>query len=182
MIIACRDIKKAEQAKQDIINQVKHAKIIVKKLDLMSFESVKKFAQEINNQYDSIDILVNNAGVMMCPKDKTIDGHEIQFQTNYLSHFLLTHLLIDKLKKSKYQPKIINVSSIAYFGGRINFDDLNYDKNYDKNKAYYQSKLAQILYTKELAKRLRNSNIKVYVLHPGEKLINRNNLIIKVFF
>ena len=118
----------------------------------------------------------------MCPKDKTIDGHEIQFQTNYLSHFLLTHLLIDKLKKSKYQPKIINVSSIAYFGGRINFDDLNYDKNYDKNKAYYQSKLAQILYTKELAKRLRNSNIKVYVLHPGEKLINRNNLIIKVFF
>ena len=168
VIIACRDIIKGEKAKQELISQVKHAKILVKKLDLTSIESIKKFAQEVNLQFESIDILINNAGVMMCPKELTTDGFEVQFQSNYLGHFLLTLLLIDKMKKSKYQPRIINVSSIAHLGGIINFDDLNCDRNYCPKKAYHQSKLAQILFTKELANQLKDSKIKTYSLHPGK--------------
>ena len=145
-----------------------------KQLDLASFESIRKFADEINNE-EVIDILVNNAGLAFTTPQKTQDGFEIQFGVNHLGHFLLTLLLLDKLKQSKSIARIINISSGMYSQGEINFDDINSEKNYDAMKAYAQSKLANILFTRELAKRMKGTNIRVYAVHPGKLIINDFN-------
>ena len=150
----------------------RNGKVVFKQLDLASFESIRKFADEINNEEEAIDILVNNAGLAFITQQKTQDGFEMQFGVNHLGHFLLTLLLFDKLKQSKSIARIINVSSGAYFKGKINFDDINSEKNYHPIKVYSQSKLANVLFTRELAKRIKGTNIRVYALHPGEIIIN----------
>ena len=150
--------------------QVKNnGKVDFKKLDLASFESIRKFADEINNEEVTIDILVNNAGVFGSSKDsRTKDGFEMHFGVNHLGHFLLTLLLIEKLKLTK-SSRIINVASIAYAMGQIQFDDINSEKYFDATISYGTSKLANILFTRELAKRLQGTNITVYAVHPGIK-------------
>ncbi|XP_026853676.1 retinol dehydrogenase 12 isoform X3 [Electrophorus electricus] len=105
-------------------------------------------------------------GIMMCPKWKTEDGFEMQFGVNHLGHFLLTNLLLDKLKKSA-PSRIVNVSSCAHEKGQIYFDDINLDKDYDPLKSYQQSKLANVLFSRELAARLKGTGVCVYSLHPG---------------
>lgn len=113
-----------------------------------------------------LDILINNAGVMALPKSLTKDGFETQLGVNHLGHFLLTNLLLDILKKSA-PSRIVNVSSMAYKYGEINRDDLNSEKSYNKYKAYSQSKLANVLFTEELAKRLKETGVTANALHPG---------------
>ncbi|XP_043082350.1 retinol dehydrogenase 12 isoform X3 [Puntigrus tetrazona] len=113
-----------------------------------------------------VDILINNAGIMMCPYSKTADGFEMQFGVNHLGHFLLTYLLLDLLKKSS-PSRIINVASVAHTWGSIHLDDINSEKGYSPRRAYGQSKLANILCTRSLAKRLQGSGVTVYSLHPG---------------
>ncbi|XP_045557901.1 retinol dehydrogenase 12-like [Salmo salar] len=108
-----------------------------------------------------LNILINNAGFMVCLYEKTGDGFEMQIGVNHMGHFLLTHLLIDLIKRS------INVSSLAHFWGTINLDDINSEKGYDKKNAYSQSKLANILFTSSLAKSLQGSAVTAYSLHPG---------------
>ena len=98
---------------------------------------------------------------------RTKEGFEMHFGVNHLGHFLLTMLLLDKLKQAKSIARIINVSSSLYFAGTIQFDDINMDHNFDKTRAYGQSKLANILFTRELAKRTKGTNIRAYSLHPG---------------
>ena len=105
---------------------------------------------------------------MACPKMKTKDGFEMQFGTNHLGHFLLTNLLMPLIKKAAPGARIVNVSSMAHMQGRMNFDDINYDNTpYDRFTAYAQSKLANILFTKELARKGEGSGVTCYALHPG---------------
>ncbi len=174
VIILCRSMERAEAALKDIKSASGNNNVEVEQLDLSSFKSIRQCAAILQDKLDKIDILINNAGVMLCPKDwKTEDGFEMQFGTNHLGHFLLTELLLPLVKKSAasgFHPRIINVSSMghAFAKDGINFDDLNFEvKRDDEWKVYGHSKLANILHAKELARRLENTGISVYSLHPG---------------
>lgn len=117
-------------------------------------------------------MLINNAGIYQCPYTKTEDGFEMQFGVNHLGHFLLTHLLLDLLKRSA-PSRVVVVSSKLYKSGHINFEDLHSEQSYDKASAYSRSKLANLLFTCELARRLEGSGVTVNALTPG---IVRTNL------
>ncbi|XP_048472491.1 retinol dehydrogenase 12-like isoform X2 [Rhincodon typus] len=164
--MACRDTEKGEAAAKEITEETGNGYIVVKKLDLADTKSIREFAKQINEEYQHLNILINNAGVMMCPYSKTVDGFELQFGINHLGHFLLTFLLIDLVKQST-PSRIINVSSTAHTMGSINFDDLNSEKSYNSVKAYAQSKLANIMFTRELARKLEGTGVSVFTLHPG---------------
>ena len=164
--MACRDKVKCEEARQEIIKATGNLNVFNRSLDLSSLDSVRRFVAEFLKEEPRLDVLINNAGVMMCPKMLTKDGFEMQLGTNHLGHFLLTNLLLDTLKKSA-PSRIINVSSLAHIGGKLNKEDLNYDKHYVDVMAYCQSKLANVLFTRELAKRLKGTGVTANSLHPG---------------
>uniref|UniRef100_A0A673BIP5 Si:ch211-107o10.3 n=1 Tax=Sphaeramia orbicularis TaxID=375764 RepID=A0A673BIP5_9TELE len=166
VILACRDTTKGHAAADDIRHRTGNGNVQVKKLDLASLQSVRALAKDIQENEQHLDILINNAGIMMCPKWKTEDGFEMQFGVNHLGHFLLTVCLLDLLKKSA-PSRIVIVSSIAHKHGRIHFDDINLDKDYKSDKSYSQSKLANVLFCRELAARLQGTGVNVYCLHPG---------------
>ncbi|KAK7104588.1 retinol dehydrogenase 13-like [Littorina saxatilis] len=166
VILACRDLKRAEKAREEIVSETGNENVVVKQLDLASMASIRQFAKDVVATEPRVDILINNAGIMWCPKMLTEDGFEMQLGVNHMGHFLLTMLLLDKLKASA-PSRIINVSSLAHVRGQINFDDLNSDKSYSAHMAYGQSKLANVLFTRELAKRLENTGVTVNSLHPG---------------
>lgn len=113
-----------------------------------------------------MDLLINNAGVMRCPRTLSTDGIELQLATNHLGHFLLTHLLLDKLKSSA-PSRVVTVSSVAHLRGSINFADLNSEQSYDPAVAYDQSKLANVLFTKKLARELQGTDVICSAVHPG---------------
>lgn len=165
IILACRDRKKGEDSADKIRKISKNTNVIFKHLDLASFSSVTQFARMILTTETRLDVLINNAGLMASPLWRSEDGYEMQLAVNYLGHFLLTNLLVNLLKKS--QGKIINLTSYMYKMGRINFHDLNSEKSYDPWKAYYQSKLANVLFTRELSKRLESFQVTVNAVHPG---------------
>ncbi|XP_026726342.1 retinol dehydrogenase 13-like [Trichoplusia ni] len=174
VIMACRSLDKAEAAKSDIEKKCKDlpdtGNIVVEKCDLSSLNSVREFAKKVLDTEPQINILVNNAGVMMCPKGETEDGFETQFGTNHLAHFLLTLLLLPRIRNST-PARIVTVSSAAHTRYGINFDDLNYKKrSYSAAEAYSQSKIANVLFSQELAARLKEHGIEginTYSLHPG---------------
>ncbi|RUS72780.1 hypothetical protein EGW08_019457 [Elysia chlorotica] len=167
IIMACRDMERCEAAASKIKDIVNSNNVICKKLDLSSFESIRAFCDEFNRTEARLDILINNAGVMMCPRMLTKDGLEMQLGTNHFGHFLLTNLLLDKLKASR-PSRIVAVSSRAHTRTQgINFDDINSEKSYEKMTAYSQSKLANILHVKELTRRLEGTGVTAYALHPG---------------
>lgn len=169
IIMACRNREKAEAAKLKIMEETdcKAELLVVKELDLSSLESVRTFAADINENEQKIDILLNNAGVMMCPKMATKDGFELQFGTNHLGHFLLTNLLLD-LVKAAAPSRIVNVASLAHeHSGPLVWDDLNSDKNYSPWPVYCKSKLANVLFTRELTRRLEGTGVTANSLHPG---------------
>ncbi|KAI8511302.1 hypothetical protein Bbelb_104020 [Branchiostoma belcheri] len=175
VIMACRDLTRAEAAASEIRQETGNENVVVEKLDLASLASVREFATKINEQEGQLDILINNAGIMFCPQWKTADGFEMQFGTNHLGHFLLTNLLLDKIKASA-PSRIVVVASLAHESGRMNFDDVNMTNNYSTSKAYSQSKLANILFARELARRLEGTKVIVNSLHPGiiETELQRN--------
>uniref|UniRef100_A0A8K9UP47 Retinol dehydrogenase 12 n=1 Tax=Oncorhynchus mykiss TaxID=8022 RepID=A0A8K9UP47_ONCMY len=155
IIMACRDMEKAEGALKEVIEGSGSQNVVIKKLDLSDTKSIRQFAETINKgERRQLNILINNAGVMVCPHGKTADGFEMQIGVNHMGHFLLTHLLVDLIKRST-PARIINVSSMAHSWGTINLDDINSEKGYDKKKAYSQSKLANVLFTRSLAKKLQ---------------------------
>ncbi|XP_055715674.1 retinol dehydrogenase 12-like [Phlebotomus papatasi] len=164
--LACRDQKRCEEARQDIIEQTGNTKIYNRHLDLNSLKSVRDFAAQFSKEEKHLDVLINNAGVFFLPHSITKDGCETTLQVNHISHFLLTHLLLEHLKKAP-QGRIVNVSSLLYGRAKIDEDDLHLKKSFGKYKAYANSKLAQILTTQRLAKELEGTNITVYSLHPG---------------
>ncbi|XP_026093379.1 retinol dehydrogenase 12 [Carassius auratus] len=166
VIMACRDLEKAEEARKELMEDSGNQNIVANRLDLSDTKSIREFAELINKEEKQVNILINNAGIMMCPYSKTADGFEMQFGVNHLGHFLLTYLLLDLLKKSA-PSRIINVASVAHTWGSIHLDDINSEKGYSPRRAYGQSKLANILCTRSLAKRLQGSGVTVYSLHPG---------------
>ncbi|XP_074489088.1 retinol dehydrogenase 13-like [Sebastes fasciatus] len=166
VILACRDMDRANKAAEEVRRRTGNYNIIVKKLDLASLQSVRQLAKDILASEERLDVLINNAGIMSCPKWQTEDGFEMQFGVNHLGHFLLTNCLLDLLKKSS-PSRVVNVSSLAHERGQIYFDDIHQEKDYRPWKSYFQSKLANVLFTKELANRLQGSGVTTYSLHPG---------------
>ncbi|XP_029952163.1 retinol dehydrogenase 13-like [Salarias fasciatus] len=166
VILACRDMDRANKAAEDVKKRSGNDNVIVKMLDLASLQSVREMAKDILASEERLDVLINNAGIMSCPQWKTEDGFEMQFGVNHLGHFLLTNCLLDLLKKSA-PSRIVNVSSLAHERGQIYFDDINQEKDYKPRKSYAQSKLANVLFTRELAKKLQGTGVTTYSLHPG---------------
>ncbi|XP_075452548.1 retinol dehydrogenase 13 isoform X2 [Ascaphus truei] len=167
IIMACRDMGKCEAAAREIRGSTLNHSVFASHLDLASTKSIKEFAKKILDEEEHVDILINNAAVMRCPHWKTEDDFEMQFGVNHLGHFLLTNLLLEKMKNSG-DSRIINVSSLAHIVGDIDLDDLNWEKKkYNTKAAYCQSKLANVLFTNELARRLQGTAVTVNSLHPG---------------
>ncbi|XP_072536148.1 retinol dehydrogenase 13 [Salminus brasiliensis] len=167
VVMACRDLTRAEAAAEEIRRATGNGNVVTRHLNLASLYSVREFAKEFLATEERLDILINNAGVMMCPKWVTEDGYEMQLAVNHLGHFLLTNLLVEMLESST-PSRVVNVSSIAHVGGKIEFDDLFFDKRpYNSLVSYRQSKLANVLFSKELARRMRGAGVSSYSLHPG---------------
>ncbi len=169
VVMACRDPEKAKRAKNEIIKLVPNARIEIIKIDLSQLDSVREFAKNFLTKYNSLDLLINNAGVMMPAYERTQDGFELQMAANYFGHFLLTGLLINIITNTK-NSRIISLSSIAHKNASINFDDLQSEQKYSKFGAYGQSKLACLIFSKELQRRLE-ANQKInsisVAVHPG---------------
>ncbi|MEH2059344.1 MAG: SDR family NAD(P)-dependent oxidoreductase [Nostoc sp.] len=169
VIIAVRNLDKGNKALAKILQQNKDADVKVMELDLANLASVKNFAENFQKNYLRLDLLINNAGVMIPPYSKTTDGFELQFGTNHLGHFALTGQLLQLLIGTE-GSRIVNLSSSAHIMGKIDFDDLNWEKrSYDKWKAYGDSKLASLYFTYELDRKLKDNGIDIIVTasHPG---------------
>jgi len=167
VVMLCRNVEKAEEAAEEI-RKATEGEVVVHKLDLASLASVRECAEQLGNSLEKIDILINNAGIMACPEMRTTEGFEMQIGTNHFGHFLLTNLLLPQLKKAAPNARIVNVSSLAHTRGQMQWDDINWEKTpYNAIQAYGQSKLANILFTKELARKGEGSGVNAYALHPG---------------
>jgi NAD(P)-dependent dehydrogenase (short-subunit alcohol dehydrogenase family) len=147
--------------------------------DLSSLEDVRKVAREFRARYDRLDVLVNNAGAVFSRRSVTVDGLERTFALNHLAYFLLTNLLIDLLRTDA-PSRVVNVSSTAHKGAVLDFDDLQIEQKYSGWRAYGRSKLANILFTHELARRLQGTGVTANSLHPGvvSTGFNKNNGIL----
>lgn len=176
VVMACRSVSKAESARRELLKSVPDADVDILPLDLGSLKSVREFAETFNANYARLDVLMNNAGIMIPPFGRTADGFETQFGTNHLGHFALTGLVLPKLMETPHS-RIVNVSSSAYMQGRIDFDNLNAEKGYRPWLAYAQSKLANILFTLELQRKLEAADADVISVasHPGYAITNLQN-------
>jgi len=153
VVLACRDIDKAERAAARIPTDVE-----IVRLDLASLASVREAAAHIRSAHSRLDLLILNAGVMEVPYERTKDGFELTLATNHLGHFALTGLLLDRLLTTA-GSRIVTVSSVAHRRGQIRFDDLQAERTYDASDAYAQSKLANLLFSYELDRRLRVAGV-----------------------
>ena len=172
VVMACRSLDRGEQAAEEIAASVEEtgATLNVRRCDLASLDSIEAFADGVREAYDSLEILCNNAGVMAIPRDETEDGFEKQLGVNHLGHFALTGHLLDRLVDRGRETRIVTHSSGAHTAGELDFDDLHREQSYGKWEAYGQSKLANLLFTYELDRRLEAAGItetKAVACHPG---------------
>jgi retinol dehydrogenase 12 len=167
-VLACRNQEKANAAATEIKNRSGNDDVHVIALDLSDLASVQRAADEILTRWDRLDVLINNAGGIWTERHLTKQGFEQTFAVNHLGHFLLTNLLLDRLKKSA-PSRIVNLSSVGHHSARqgMKFDDLQSEKRYAAMDAYGRSKLANILFTRGLAKRLEGTGVTTYAVHPG---------------
>jgi NAD(P)-dependent dehydrogenase (short-subunit alcohol dehydrogenase family) len=168
VVLAVRNLDKGKDAAARITANGPRGEVALQELDLTSLESVRAAAQQLRSDHDRIDLLVNNAGVMYPPKSTTKDGFELQFGTNHLGHFALTGLLLDRLLPVA-GSRVVTVSSIGHrIRADIHFDDLQWEHSYNRVSAYGQAKLANLLFTYELQRRLASSGATIAVAaHPG---------------
>ncbi len=166
LILVCRNHVRGEKALKDIVESSGNKQVHLYIADLSSQNSILDLTEKLKSNYERIDILINNAGAYFSKRHKTVDGIEATFAVNYLSRFLLINLLLESIRKSK-QGRIINVSGEYHRQGRIYFDDLELQKFYSGVKANRQAKLADVILTYELSRRLTGTNITVNCMHPG---------------
>ena len=169
VVLAVRDIEKGKRAAARIAGAAPGADVMVQPLDLASLDSIRAAAGELRARHPRIDLLVNNAGVMLTPRQTTRDGFELQFGTNHLGHFALTGLLLEQMLPVP-GSRVVTVSSIAHrIRARINFSDLQSERSYRRLGAYSQSKLANLMFTYELQRRLSGAGTTIAVAaHPGQ--------------
>ncbi|PXX00896.1 SDR family NAD(P)-dependent oxidoreductase [Mycolicibacterium moriokaense] len=167
VVLAVRNIEKGIEAARGIEQRTSGANVAVQELDLSSLESIRGAADELRSKHETIDLLINNAGVMMTPKSTTKDGFELQLGTNHLGHFTFTNLLLDRVLATP-GSRIVTVSSQGHrFVRGIRFDDLQWERDYNRVRAYGQSKLANLMFTYELQRRLRGTDTIAAAAHPG---------------
>ena len=168
VVLAVRNLDKGKQAATRIAEAHPGATVELQELDLTSLASIRATAEQLRADHDRIDLLINNAGVMWTPKSTTVDGFELQFGTNHLGHFALTGLLLDRLLPVP-GSRVVTVSSIGHrLRAAIHFDDLQWEHSYNRVGAYGQSKLANLLFTYELQRRLAPRGTTAAVAaHPG---------------
>jgi len=168
VVMACRNLEKANPKADEIRRAHPGAKVEVMRLDLSDLDSVRQFAEAFRAKYSRLDLLINNAGIMVPPYGKTAQGFETQFGVNHLGHFALTGCLLDLVVDTP-GARIVTVSSIAHYMGQIRFFDLNWEKGYKAQPAYGQSKLANLLFTYELQRKLAaaGKDTLAVAAHPG---------------
>ncbi|GCF93641.1 short-chain dehydrogenase [Enterococcus florum] len=171
VIMLCRSAAKGNFAKEQIEAEKASGKVSLVVIDLGSLTDIRRGAGEISRRYPSIDVLVNNAGVVTTKKEWTIDGFEKMFGVNYLGHFLLTQLLLPNLKRAE-QGRIVVVSSGAYKFGKLVLTDLRSEQHFTIWGNYGGSKLANLLFAKEMSRRLKDTQITVNAVHPGAVATN----------
>jgi len=174
VIMACRNLEKAQAARSDILRKLPKARVETLHLDLSSQSSVKAFAQDFLASNRRLDLLINNAGIMMPPYELSVDGFESQLAANYLGHFGLTLLLLPLINQTA-GARVVQVSSLAHQWSGIRFEDLHFANGYDRRRAYGQSKLACLMFAYELDRRLRKAGESTLSVaaHPG---ISHTNL------
>ncbi|MFI5621419.1 oxidoreductase [Streptomyces sp. NPDC051567] len=167
-VLACRDLAKADAAARRITDLAPGARVDTVRLDLSSLASVREAAAELRERYDRLDLLINNAGVMFIPYRTSADGFEQNLAVNHLGHFALTGLLADRITRTP-GARVVTVSSAAHRRGRIDFDDLQSERRYRQWPAYRQSKLANLMFTYELQRRLTGAGHGTLstAAHPG---------------
>ncbi|RUT35852.1 SDR family NAD(P)-dependent oxidoreductase [Paenibacillus zeisoli] len=170
VIMAVRNLAKGNDAVSKTLHKNKNADVELMQLDLSDFNSIHRFSEEFHAKYSKLNVLINNAGIMY-PKAREItkQGFETHLGTNHLGHFLLTGLVLDLLKNTPHSRVVTQSSALHKYGGDIHLDDLNLEKNYDKAKAYAQSKLANLLFTYELDRRFKKHKLNCISVaaHPG---------------
>jgi NAD(P)-dependent dehydrogenase (short-subunit alcohol dehydrogenase family) len=168
VVLAVRNTDKGQAAADLISRRSPGASVAVEELDLTSLESIRAAAEQLRAAHDSIDLLINNAGVMFTPRSTTKDGFELQFGTNHLGHFAFTGLLLDHIVAAP-GSRVVTVSSVGHRFARngIRFDDLQWEKDYSRVGAYGQAKLANLMFTYELQRRLRGTGTIAAAAHPG---------------
>jgi NAD(P)-dependent dehydrogenase (short-subunit alcohol dehydrogenase family) len=168
VVLACRDVQKGGKAAARIREQAPRGSVSVQRLDLASLASVREAAADLLASHPRLDLLINNAGLMMPPYGRTADGFELQFGTNHLGHFALTGLLLDRLLAAP-DARVVTVSSMAHRFGAIDFDDLQWERGYRLMAAYGRSKIANLMFTYELQRRLAQHGERAIAVaaHPG---------------
>jgi NAD(P)-dependent dehydrogenase (short-subunit alcohol dehydrogenase family) len=174
-ILACRNLDKAQAALTSIQAEIPDVSVEIMQLDLASQKSVHRFAEAFKTRFERLDVLLNNAGIMAVPYGKTEDGFESQLGTNHLGHFALTGLLIEVLLKTP-GARVVNVSSNGHRSGKMDFENLMFEdgKGYSRTQAYFNSKLANLLFTYELQRRLEANGADTIAVaaHPGLSTTN----------
>ena len=168
VILACRNEQKGKEAIVRIQSDVPKSNAELMLLDVAELASIRRFADKFRSRFDRLDVLVNNAGIMMNPFGRTVDGFELQFGTNHLGPFALTGILLDRIIMTS-GARVVAISSNGHHMGRIDFENLNAERNYNRAGAYTQSKLANLLFTYELQRRFDDAGVDAIAAaaHPG---------------
>ncbi|RRO15740.1 SDR family oxidoreductase [Saccharopolyspora rhizosphaerae] len=166
VVMLCRNEYKGTAAREKIVAETGNQQVELIVADLAEMAEVRRAAREFAERHAKLDVLVNNAGGVTQTRRESSEGLEAMFAGNYLGHFLLTDLLLEQLKNAGH-ARVVNVSSMAHKGAKLDFDDLQGRSSWNAMRGYAQSKLAQILFTYELAERLRGTGITVNAMHPG---------------
>ena len=166
VVMVCRSQARGEAALQEVQERTGNDAVHLLLADLASLAEVRQVAATFKQQFDRLDVLINNAAVITLKREETVDGLERQFAVNHLAPFLLTNLLLDDLKASA-PSRIVNVSSGVHAAAQIDFADLQSNKRYRRSEVYGRTKLMNVLFTKDLARRLAGSGVTANALHPG---------------